>query len=90
MDGFEDVDAGMITDDVKEYEKLELQASKNESIIVNTCKQIGIDLLPVDAYYIPRFRIHLPEVNFGALICKSLFIQKAYAGWMPDYLLRKK
>jgi hypothetical protein len=64
----------MITDNPEEYEKLEKQASKNEAVIVHFCNQTGIELLPVDPYIVPRFRIHLPDINFAALISKSLYI----------------
>jgi hypothetical protein len=44
-----------------------------------------VALLDVDPYNIPRFRLRIPDINFGLLISKALFIEAQHDGYFVDY-----
>ena len=57
-----------------------------EQKIVSFCTALGMKLFTVDPFVIPRFRLDLGTINYGLLICKALYIQREYDGYMSKYI----
>ena len=61
-----------------------------DEVITYFCEKIGVKLLPVDKYTIPKFRLSLQTINYALLISKALFIQRTYEGYKETYESRKE
>ena len=61
-----------------------------DKIIVDKCNEIGLDLIPVDPFSIPRFKHSLNTINYALLLSKALYIQTEYGGFMTGYAELRK